>query len=308
MLLKEKINPVVLGAATGYSPDKILPFLNSFQHANFLGKVVIFINHSQYCEYVDYYQNRAYQFELEFVKTRIGIFHSSKRLKKNYKKFIRYTSQFIVNKDAKLKQDFIHYLAPPHVSRFYDYFEYIQGRESEFSHILISDTRDVIMQDNPFSSNVQGLYLGMEDQRISIGEDSFHIKWLGDVYGKDYLKEISANQICCAGVTLGDFKSVEKYLMKMLHEFNSLPYYTMVRSNYDQGIHNKLLYSNQFDHVVQCQPLKSYIATIGIFNRDELIVDCEGYLLNRDSSKACLVHQYDRHKDIESSFYNKYLK
>lgn len=307
MSLNEKNYPLVLGAATGYSPDKVLVFLNSIENSQFKGKVVLFINDIQYKEYQNYYFSKAYTFELEFVKTKIGIFHSSKRISKNYKKFIRYVSQFLVKKESKIKQDFIYYFAPPHVSRFYDYYDYIQGKSSSFSHILISDTRDVIMQANPFQSCIKGLSLGMEDVRISIGNDNFHIKWLTDVYGKKYLKEIAHKQICCAGVTLGDFESVKNYLATMIEEFNTLPYYTMVRSNYDQGIHNKLLYSNQFQNVELCQPLKSHIATIGIYKREELLIDDNGNILNQDSSIASLVHQYDRHQDIELRINNKYL-
>ena len=104
MPIKEKVYPLVLGAATGYHPEKVLVFLNSFHQAQFIGKVVLFINDSQYDEYLEFYQHKDYSFELEFIKTKIGIFHSSKRMGKNYKKFVRFMSQLAVIKTRHMRR------------------------------------------------------------------------------------------------------------------------------------------------------------------------------------------------------------
>ena len=297
----------ILGAATGYSPDKVELFLESLNTTDFQGKVVLFINSMQFNDYNNFYCKKKYQFELEFELSKIGIFSSSKKMGKNFKKIVKALSSIVVSSEPKLKKDFIYFLGLPHVSRFFDYYEFLL-KNNNFKNVMLTDTRDVVVQRNPFNKTLSGLFLGMEDERISIGQDSFHIKWISDVYGEKYLKSISSKQISCAGVTLGEYSAVMTYLDVMLKEFMSLPYYTMVRSNYDQGIHNKLLYSEQFDNTILCNPLESIISTIGILPRDEIFLNESDEIIDNDGSVSMIVHQYDRHKDIESILIKKYLK
>ena len=136
--------PVIMGAATGYSPDKVELFLNSISRTNYTGVVTLFLNGSQITEYKDFFKKRTnYKFSLEFVNSKIGTFSSSKSISKNFKKCIRFLSKFIVSSEPKLKKDFIYFLAPPHVSRFFDYYDYLQ--RNNFSHVVLTDTRDVIV-------------------------------------------------------------------------------------------------------------------------------------------------------------------
>lgn len=304
--MKDLTSSIILGAATGYTPDKVEVFLESLSVAKYEGKVVLFINDNQYEDYNLYFLKKDYSFKLEFSLSRIGILSSTKKIGKNLKKLIKILSGIIVNLEPALKKDFIYFLGLPHVSRFFDYYNYLLLKSTN-EDIMLTDTRDVIVQRNPFDNNLNGLYLGMEHSRILIGQDDFHIKWISDVYGKQYLNKIGSEKICCAGVTLGDHKSVMLYLKTMIDEFMSLPYYKMVRSNYDQGIHNKLLYSNNFEDVVHCDPLKSIISTVGLVPRNEIILNCNNEILDLDGRVSTIIHQYDRHKDIENIFIKKYL-
>lgn len=297
---------IILGAATGYTPDKVEIFLESLFDAKYEGKVVLFINYDQYEEYLQYYSKKDYKFKLEFELSKIGILSSTKKIGKNVKKIIKILSSIVVSLEPRLKKDFIYFLGLPHVSRFFDYYEYLI-LHSTHEDIMLTDTRDVVVQSNPFHKNLNGLYLGMENDRVLIAQDHFHIKWILDVYGRKYLEEIGSNRISCAGVTLGDHASVMSYLEIMLNEFMSLPYYKMVCSNYDQGIHNKLLYSNDFNNVICCDPLKSIISTIGLIPRNEIILNDRKQILDLDGNISTIVHQYDRHKDIENIFIEKYL-
>ena len=297
---------IILGAATGYSPDKVELFLKSLSVSNFKGKVALFINNTQYNEYQKYYSKKNYSFELDFIFSKIGILSSSKKIGKNTKKIIKVLSSIVVSLDPRMKKDFIYFLGLPHVSRFFDYHDYLLVNDY-FKYVMLTDTRDVIVQKNPFENELSGLFLGMEDARTLIGQDSFHIKWISDVYGKNYLNSISTQQISCAGVTLGDYNSVLDYLNVMLTEFMNLPYYKMVRSNYDQGIHNKLLYSNKFKDVKFCNPLQSIISTIGIVPRQEIFMNDKNEIIDINGKPSTIIHQYDRHKDIEKVLIHKYL-
>lgn len=298
-------NAVILGAATGYKPEFIELFLNSIHQTGFTGTVALLINSSQHQVFLDYYRNKNFSFHLSYYFTRIGGFSTSKKISKNIKKTIKYFSNVAVSLDQGLKNDFIYFFALPHVSRFFDYQDYLIAHPN-YQYVMLTDTRDVIVQSNPFASQLSGLYLGMEDYRNPIGNDSFHVKWITDVYGKKQLNNLKDKPICCAGVTMGDYQSVLSYLDIMIDEFMSLPYYTMVRSNYDQGIHNKLLYENQFIDTHLCYSFESIISTIGTHPREEITVTDSGQFLNKDGTPATIIHQYDRHPDLQEVLNAKY--
>lgn len=294
----------ILGTATGYTPDKILTFLNSLKNVQYKGDVVLFLNEDQLKDYQEFFKKINYPFKLKFVQTSIGVFYSSRKISKKKKKIIHFFSKYIVKKDSKLYKIFLIILGMPHVSRFFEYSDYLVT--NKFKNVVLTDTRDVIFQKDLFKEPINGLFLGMEDINTPIGYDSFHIKWISDVYGQNYLKSISDKQISCAGVTFGDYESIKNYLNVMLTEFINIPYYTMVKCNYDQGIHNKLLYSNNFENVHKCQPLSSDILTLGLVNPQKIKVNSFGHILNEDGSIPAIVHQYDRHKNLEKMILKNY--
>lgn len=295
----------ILGAATGYAPEKIKTFIESLIYVGFTGDVVLFVNQSQIENYKKFYKQN-YSFTIKYQVTNIGEFLSSKKMHNEVKKAIKKLSSVVVLFNSYWKERFIHYLSFPHVSRFFDYRNYLKTTDS-ISHVILTDTRDVIFQKNPdHFFEKDGLYLGMEDTSNPIGKDSFHIKWITDVYGKAYLEEVAEKQISCAGVTMGDFQSIDAYLDTMVHEFLDLPYYLMVKSNYDQGIHNKLLYSDAFNDTILCQPFDSCISTIGTLMKEEILLNTDGNILNKDGTIADIVHQYDRHPELEKLIVEKY--
>lgn len=302
--MKNKV--VILGAATGYSPDKVKVFVESLQSVGFSGKLVLFLNPHQIADY-ELFFNQPYKFEIQYEVSNIGLFLANKKIHNELKKIIKKASRLMVWANKSLKEKFIYYFSFPHVSRFFDYKNFI-AKEQGISHVILTDTRDVIFQKNPDDLfEKQALYLGMEDKNNPIGQDSFHIKWISDVYGKDYLATIAEQPICCAGVTLGDKESIQDYLKVMVDEFLKLPYYTMIKSNYDQGIHNKLLYTQSFKNTHLCAPLNSILATLGTIPRENIQLNEKAEILNSDGSVAAIVHQYDRHADINTLVEDKYL-
>lgn len=296
----------IIGAATGYHPEYLNLFLHSLNHIGYRDDVVLFIYQNQIHDFKKHMINKNFNFDIKLIESSAGFFYS-KKINRKLKKYINLLSRIAVSFYPKLQSKMIYKLAFPHVARFFDYLSYIENN-TDLTHIILTDTRDVIFQKNPICNNIDGLYLGLENDKISIGSDPYHIKWISEVYGNSYLEKIREKQICCAGVTLGNYLSIQKYLHAMINEFLTLPYKTIIYSNYDQGIHNKLLYNNELNNVISCQPLDSIISTIGIIERKELKFDVDNNLLLSDGSIASIVHQYDRHLDILEKFNQKYSK
>lgn len=284
---------IIIGAATGYTPENVTLFLNSLNKFNYNGKVVLFIHQKELNIFNDFYANQNYSFEVEFIVSHIGL----KKMRK-YRKISRFALTPLVTLSKNLKRNLIYKLAYPHVSRFFDYYDYLKDQNCDY--VMLTDTRDVILQRDPFFNLPKGLYLGLEDKRTLIKDDAFSIRWIKEVYGEDYLSSIRNKEICCAGVTLGDYYSVMSYLKTMNDEFLKLPFSIMLKSNYDQGIHNKLLYSNQFENVILCRPLNSIISTVGLIPMNEIVLNDQNQFLNEDGSLSAIIHQYDRHFTIKT--------
>ncbi|WP_109078863.1 hypothetical protein [Aggregatibacter kilianii] len=298
---------LILGAATGYTTEDIDLFMRSLKYINFNGEVGLFIYASQLNQFNLYLSEVNFPFKVNLIETDSGKFYK-KKISKKFRRYINKVTSWVIKAIPRYKEKFIYKFSYPHVARFFDYLRYLKNRD-DFTHVILTDTRDVVFQTDPTLNKIDGLFLGLETSSVKIGDDSYNSRWIVDVYGEKYLNSIRDNQICCAGVTLGDVSSIEDYLNTMINEFLQLPYELMISLNYDQGIHNKLLYSNQFlSNLTLCQPMDSIISTIGTMHEDSLSLNSKNELLLSNGCIASIVHQYDRHSDIECKFRSKYLQ
>ncbi|MDG2950749.1 hypothetical protein [Exercitatus varius] len=298
-------NGVIIGGATGYKPERVEIFLKSLNLAQFKGKVILLVYESDLAEYERFYPPSAFGFELIYRISRIGL---ARRVRwyRTFKPLINRLFERLYRTNRHKKAELLKKFAYPHVSRFFEFLQCLeQLPETEF--VMLTDTRDVYFQQHPFRQIRNGLYLGIENPAVTLAQDSYSTGWIRDVYGEKVLSEIGSNPICCAGVTLGDYQSVRDYLHTMLNEFLDLPYTVMAKSNYDQGIHNRLLYANRFARAIRCLPQSSVISTVGLFNYTDLTFNSAHELLLTDGSKATVIHQYDRHKDWEERVRGQFL-
>jgi hypothetical protein len=164
---------------------------------------------------------------------------------------------------------------------------------------LLVDIRDVVFQSNPFYGFVNGLYVGMENNTYKIIDEEYNSSWILDAYGKKFLEEIGNQQISCSGVTIGDVGSIKNYIDLMIDEFLNLPFKKMSNRIYDQAMHNKLIFDDKIKNIYLCQPFESPIATLGLFNIDQIPLE-GNYIINKDGSVVSIIHQYDRHRELEN--------
>ena len=114
--------------------------------------------------------------------------------------------------------------------------------------VLLTDTRDVIFQGDPFSfSWGAGLNVTLEDKRMRIRDCPYMTRWVGNHLGEQALCQIEEEYISCSGTTLGDHQTISWYLEQMTALL--APYTPGERmAGYDQGVHNFLLYTKQLHH------------------------------------------------------------
>lgn len=301
---------VILGSATGYDVSLICPFVFSLTKTNFDGTLVLIIYKEQLVDFEKKFKDIK-EFNIKYQITEIGKFKSKSKYSGFYKyKLVKQIVSFFVSlsvnetdKNSKIKA--LNIVGFPHVSRFFEYQKFLK-ENNNITNVLLTDVRDVIFQDNPFTHLEQKLYVGMENPNYTIGTESYNKKWILDAYGEVFFNEAKDKQISCSGVTIGDVDSIGKYIEKMIEEFVNQPYKKMSNRIYDQAMHNKLIICNELENIFICQPFLSSIVTLGLYSIDDISRNTEGLVISKENKIIPIVHQYDRHPQLVS-FYQEYL-
>lgn len=193
--------------------------------------------------------------------------------------------------------DFEH--IPYNAFRYFLYRKYLLENKKKYRSILLTDTRDVIFQQDPFSLVwPQGLHVTLEDRSVRIGDCQYMVRWITHHLGEQALAQLHSQYIACSGTTLGDHDAIMQYLELMTQLL--VPFVPGRRvAGYDQGVHNALLYAGKLCKTT-VHDNAGPILTLG-YKSDAPQQDDHGDVLNENGRPAMLVHQYDRHNRLFQS-------
>jgi hypothetical protein len=192
------------------------------------------------------------------------------------------------------------YLLAITLGRFFLTRTFLAARANEYSAVLLIDSRDVIFQRNPLEDFEGGVLAGVENTAI---EDQLrNCEWLEQIYSKspETLSELWPRKVICSGVTLGAATQILAYLDLMCDEFiEQLP--QVAYTEYlDQAVHNKLLYGESHDLDLQLTDnLQGSIVNLATSDLSEFDADWSGGLRLKNGRMVSIVHQYDRHPELE---------
>lgn len=182
--------------------------------------------------------------------------------------------------------------------RHFLYRDYLLKHGQRFRNVLLSDVKDVVFQDDPFSSDLGSrLHVAMESTRIPIGECAYTSEWILAGYGETVFDELKENELSCAGTVLGPVGAVERYLDAMLDQIRTM------RDAFhcaDQAAHNIMLHRGQLEPAVRLYNFHGPVATVG--TETQFRRNARGQLVNEDGSVIAIVHQYDRHPKLVRMF------
>jgi hypothetical protein len=181
------------------------------------------------------------------------------------------------------------------LERFFIALEVIQTHRNSFANVLLTDSRDVVLQENPFGRIAQRLVSGLEEK--TIGDCSTNSGWITQVYGSNVHATLSNRRIVCAGVTLGPARKVEQYLVAMCREiWKCLPTVALI-AQYDQGIHNYLIYNGRID-LELTDNRSGIIATLHYEDPRNIQMDHTAGIVTVQGKAPAIIHQYDRHNNL----------
>ncbi|HQZ64180.1 MAG TPA: hypothetical protein PLY87_03855 [Planctomycetaceae bacterium] len=185
------------------------------------------------------------------------------------------------------------------IARYLWYFDWIRkSHAAKYERILLCDTRDVILQSDPFRAPFSGrLFCGQEP--IALQACPVNSPWFRICYGDAGLKQIAGYPVLCSGVTGGAAEAIEEYLAAMCLEIMRLGGKVVRGNGLDQAIHNHLLrFSDLATQVDFCDRHSSRLVTMHYMRAEEIDVWSDQSLRTKQGELISIVHQYDRHPGL----------
>jgi hypothetical protein len=193
------------------------------------------------------------------------------------------------------------------LARFFYAREYLQTHAAGDAQVLLSDTRDVVFQADPFVHVGETLINGVESALVR--DSIWNSQWVYRLYDDEAtLRMLLPQAVLCAGVTLGPAQQVVRYLTAMTEEICEKIERVCLRSCLDQGMHNRILRGAPPAPLTLSENGEGCIATLaacrdlGLFGWDD-----EQGLLTRAGEVIPIVHQYDRHAELAAYYERRFL-
>jgi hypothetical protein len=161
-----------------------------------------------------------------------------------------------------------------------------------FSHVLLSDARDVVFQADPFTQPTD-LEFALEDN--CFGSSRFNDCWFQQSFGIDAWNQIIGKRAFCSGTIFGRTKAVLGHLRNMAMVIRDM--ISWKSGGQDQAAHNYVIHKilSPDDYSVSTN-LQGRIATLGQ-SRSATIEN--GFVIDQNGKRFPVVHQYDRLPEYE---------
>jgi len=292
-------NHLIVTVGIRYSPEQLGPFLRSAQQHVPNADVVIFSDNGgpQYQDRIADLNSRArvvvadgYQF-----KDYLWKFQKLRRFVKstglgNVPKY--FSGVLGEQKSLVHKGSFLHV----QIARYIWVKSFLHGLGTAPDVVLLSDSRDVYFQGDPFEGGHDRLTCGEEP--LNIGECPITTGWIESSYSKALATTMGKYPVLCSGVTIGNFADIVAYTEAMASDIQENALKLVGRVGNDQGVHNKIL------HKDKCLPFSTsrngdeLIATLHNSDLGEFSFSETEGLLTKNLRPVKIVHQYDRHERL----------
>ena len=280
---------IVVGCITGYTFDKIKPWVNSLDRSGFDGvKVMI-------CYNVDYATVE------ELVKRQYTVLAFGKN--DNLKKF-EYKENFSIV-----------------VERFLHMWYFLKKFQGQYRYIISTDVKDVIFQTNPS----EWLEKNIGDKEINVACESIHYKdedWgnhnLFKAFGPLVHDHNKDNLIYNAGTVSGKFDTMLDFFLNVYMLCNGTSHFTEGGGGPDQAAVNILLNMKSYKDITNfAMSEDGYAAQLGttgpqvagkyadkLVEKSPILVD--NMVCTSDGRPFSIVHQYDRVPEWKQMIEKKY--
>lgn len=302
------MTPLVLGYVEDYTADDLRPFFDSLRATGYSGGITLFVRNLSAAT-LAYLRSRG----VECIPTRrVDMKHAytlpdwAQRLTGvpafrpdlTINRRIAQGMQAAGMADTSAGQRVARALWHCNVARFYYYQNYLE-RHPEYDVVLVADIRDIVFQADPFAvpEAADRLLLFEEHGSKPVAVQGNNAYWIQAMYGASTLELIGHHPVICAGVMLGGYTPMLDTIRVM--NADMIDHY--IGWGTDQGVLNQLARTERIAPVDVFPYGSGPAMHIGIAPRDSIRLDGQGRILNQKGEVCAIIHQYDRHPDLESA-------
>ncbi len=274
---------LILGLMSEMTLEQAKPFFLSLEKSAYRGDVCMIVSNLDAVT-LDFLRARQVQtvpFQKAFLKrfssgaARIPRFFLPREMRARF--------------DRQLAPAYMH----PHCARHFFYESYLQECGGNYSHVMLTDTRDVLFQDDPFAFELpDGLSVFLEDW--SVGSSSHNASAVTRAFGRKVFQELSDRPIACAGTTIGTTKAILEHLARATRIFCEKG----ERKTIDQAVHIFLVHQEPPAKLHCFENFSGPVLTMSSIDPAALKFNDRGQIINADGHVINTLHQYDRHPEL----------
>ena len=272
---------LILGAVKGFDFEILWPFLTSLRKSGYKGAVVFF------CSAISgKTHEKLRQCGVELVPFDVEFPYMDGT-------FSRHN---IWSNNSRVKRLAIHSL------RYLLAYCYLKEHGAQYDSVLLTDTRDVIFQKDPFDFFFgDTLCCFAESEGIVIaGTPNDTAGWIELGFGTEERIKLSQRPIICSGVSIGSAPRILEYLETFMNTLveRDVP---AAMPSIDQAIHNYLIYENLLPAITVYRNNDGPVLTLGL---EDKVFYANGVIKNSSGQVPHMVHQYDRHWNVAKRYYS----
>lgn len=193
--------------------------------------------------------------------------------------------------EGRLASTYMH----PHTARHFFYQSYLRECGAAYSHVLLTDVRDVLFQDDPFAFDVpDGLCVFLADRSKTIGTCNHNTGSMLRGFGQKVLNELRDKPIACAGTTLGTTAAISEHLAKVTRLLCA----RKQRESIDQSVHNFVINKQPPARLNVFENFSGPVLTMAYVDPARLSFDDRGRITGTGGRIINVLHQYDRHPQL----------
>ena len=185
------------------------------------------------------------------------------------------------------------------------YYYLFLKNNPQYTDVLSTDVTDVVFQSNPFNIQTNG-DAQISEEAVLIKDCKINAGWISGNYGEEAFAQIGSKPILCAGIIRANNANTQTVSNLFFKEVQDL----YIRSNgtkfgnLDQAHIEYLFHIQQFNKEILPYLNKSFVH-IGHTKRTDVEMQ-DGGVLSVLGVVPAMIHQYNRHKDIEEKLYELY--
>lgn len=184
------------------------------------------------------------------------------------------------------------------------YLDILLRNKTKYNNVMLTDTRDVVFQENPFSFRHHKICFFFEATNIRIKDEDWNSMWILSAFGTDVLQKMGKRRISCFGTIIGPTTGVIRYLTVALKLLRCVKLGMLW--GIEQGIHNYIIYQRKVTSFKIYNSEDGPIFTFGASRIKEINLNRHGVFVNSRDIPIKVIHQYDRHLFLKEFFNRKY--